>query len=583
MNNLKLSLITLACAGAITSASAQNVELSERLVNNYQQAIAHAHDHSNHRGTCLTPIFMEARRNWNQLTSSAQQTFGRSSSRPTLSGSAMVHSTTNFDIHFTTSGADAVPSANTNGNSTIDYIETVATVLENVYQDEVVARGYTSPPSDAGTGGSSRYDVYITGLGAGLYGFVAGENTIGDNPNSGSITETSANTSWMNISNDYSWQSNTLEDVIGVTIAHEYFHSIQFGYDTDNMTAFFAEATATALEEFVYPGVDDNFSYMAEVFQKPDVAMNYNQNDGSIHSGIWYSNWVFFKHLTEHTNNPIIKKIMERMITEGELASIDNELKAEWSSDLSTAFKDYVIAKYALTTAVGPYSLNRAPDYKNHLSSGSPSGSVTMEGAITFASTPVTWDSETQGNSRLMRLGADYVGVNTTSPVSITLQKGNESASLRLLLIKHSSLSGILVEEAVVSGSSATVMTGDPTGWTNMVAVVIRDDWSTSSTSETYTLTVQAPPAGIDENDISEFNVYPNPASDQIKFELTGSAIVKDFTVYDMLGKQVIQDASLLTNNSFVDISTWKSGSYIAKITTSDNKSYFQKIVKSEE
>ena len=79
-------------------------------------------------------------------------------------------------------------------------------------------------PLDGTAGGSNKYDVYIGNLGSGLYGFVSPENLIGNNPQSSSLTEVDAMTSWMGMNNSYSWASLlSVLNAIKVTAAHEFF------------------------------------------------------------------------------------------------------------------------------------------------------------------------------------------------------------------------------------------------------------------------------------------------------------------------------------------------------------------------
>ena len=66
------------------------------------------------------------------------------------------------------------------------------------------------------------------------------------------------------LDNDYSrgeFPTNTPEENLQVTAAHEYFHAVQFGYDVAE-DGWVMEATATWAEDELYDGVNDNVQYL---------------------------------------------------------------------------------------------------------------------------------------------------------------------------------------------------------------------------------------------------------------------------------------------------------------------------------
>ena len=67
------------------------------------------------------------------------------------------------------------------------------------------------------------------------------------------------------------------ERVMRVTIAHEFMHCIQFGYDPyfleSDQDLNFAEASAVWTEDYVYPGVDDYLGYLSDFFNYPDYSI----------------------------------------------------------------------------------------------------------------------------------------------------------------------------------------------------------------------------------------------------------------------------------------------------------------------
>lgn len=71
-----------------------------------------------------------------------------------------------------------------------------------------------------------------------------------------------------------------------------------------------------------------------------------------------------------------------------------------------------------------------------------------------------------------------------------------------------------------------------------------------------------------------EFSVYPNPTSDIIHIEGVNNT-VKDVKIYSVSG--VLQKQ---TNSTSINISELSSGIYLFKITTNDNKSVTQRVIK---
>jgi hypothetical protein len=76
-------------------------------------------------------------------------------------------------------------------------------------------------------------------------------------------------------------------------------------------------------------------------------------------------------------------------------------------------------------------------------------------------------------------------------------------------------------------------------------------------------------------NAISGLNMYPNPVTDGNLYITSNSNNAKTVTVYDILGKQVLNTK---TSNNVVNISNLKSGAYIVRITE-DGKTDTRKLI----
>src|SRR5690606_38134581 len=99
------------------------------------------------------------------------------------------------------------------------------------------------------------------------------------------------------VDNDYSpseFRSNTPLENLQVTLAHEYFHAVQFAYDFAE-DGWFLEATAAWVEDEAFDDVNDNIQYLRaqSPLKQPQISMD--KFGGLRH----YGAWIFFRFLTE--------------------------------------------------------------------------------------------------------------------------------------------------------------------------------------------------------------------------------------------------------------------------------------------
>ena len=85
-------------------------------------------------------------------------------------------------------------------------------------------------------------------------------------------------------------------DPLQVTVAHEFFHAVQFAYDAFE-DAWFMEGTASWMEDEVYTDVNDNLQYLADSpLRHPEEPLDFGTQN---YLG-WYGSWVFFRFLEEY-------------------------------------------------------------------------------------------------------------------------------------------------------------------------------------------------------------------------------------------------------------------------------------------
>lgn len=143
----------------------------------------------------------------------------------------------NFCVHFVTSSADAADPA---------WAAVTLAEAEAVYNFHVGALRWRRPPSD----GDGRTDIYLKELGSeGLFGYAATD------PGQGL---SKSQHSYLVIDNDFDpdiYKAPALES-LRLTLAHEYAHVLQYGYDVF-ADGWHYEASATWFEHRMYPAIKD--------------------------------------------------------------------------------------------------------------------------------------------------------------------------------------------------------------------------------------------------------------------------------------------------------------------------------------
>lgn len=439
-----------------------------------------------------------------------------------------------FRFHYTTIGTNAVDSKDTNADGIPDYVETIAAIFDTVAQVQHNILGYNRPPGDGwysstrDNGGSDHYDVYIRNLSSVYYGYAWPEYYAqgnGDNEHS-SAREVNAFTSYIALRNNYAGFPNNELDNIRVTVAHEYFHSIQFGYDGWE-EAWLLEATATWMEEILYDDINDWYQYMPDWFNQPHKALD------AIGGTHWYSSFIFFQYIEEHLGGrQVLKDLFDFSVDRDSKKinsshwSIHQALKKQ-GSGFTEALNNMVIANQIMSSlpAAKIYAYEEAADYP-------------VDGPSRMATENFqTSGQDTISSNQLERFASQYVRVFASTPVRVDLT--NLSGPFQDLQM-HAIMKMNDDSYKILSGPSVNI---DPIDIKSIYIAVVSQD--TTVDNWDFQLAFEDGEPGTGTPGPEEFllsDPYPNPFNVRLQFSvyMFGNTRLR-VNVIDITGRRVAE------------------------------------------
>lgn len=81
---------------------------------------------------------------------------------------------------------------------------------------------------------------------------------------------------------------------------------------------------------------------------------------------------------------------------------------------------------------------------------------------------------------------------------------------------------------------------------------------------------------GLEDMETSDISIYPNPTKGMVTISAVTPQDIKSVEVYNSIGQKVIEQ----NNIDNINLSELSAGTYLIKITTSDNKTISRKVVK---
>ncbi|SYZ74636.1 conserved exported hypothetical protein [Candidatus Zixiibacteriota bacterium] len=219
-----------------------------------------------------------------------------------------------FMVHYALTDSDAVyqPDVDTtvDGVTIPVYVFKVAQIADSVWEFEVNHLGYPAPPSDGfyPAGDGPRYDIYIRNLSSGIYGQTPPDSIINDQRRA----------SFVEIDNLYNFAPyvNRPLDAARVTIAHEFFHAIQYGMDYSeydgpsyDMKLYWQEMSSTWMEEMAYDDINDYYGYLPTFYNNPWLSLMDFSGGLDVHP---YASMLFPLYLTQKWDTAIVRDIWEK-------------------------------------------------------------------------------------------------------------------------------------------------------------------------------------------------------------------------------------------------------------------------------
>jgi len=257
-------------------------------------------------------------------------------SRPTLPFSYK-SADGHFLIHYTLEGDSAVAPTCTNSDGVPDWVYESAQIAERTYRLLIDTLGFEAPPVDDQS--RRETDLYILDVG---YDYAY---TYFERP----VTVTSRPydyTAYTEIDNDYYGYRTAGLAALQVTIAHEYFHVVQLGYNWWENNGlpnsgywgrddqYFLEWCSTWIEERAYPEVNDYIQYTYSFFYKPNQSIWH-------YSYYAYSLGPFIRFILERYDEDLLVKVWERIKTDFAFEALQGVLADDYSADLAELWSEF--------------------------------------------------------------------------------------------------------------------------------------------------------------------------------------------------------------------------------------------------
>ncbi|MCX8056066.1 MAG: T9SS type A sorting domain-containing protein [Ignavibacteria bacterium] len=229
-----------------------------------------------------------------------------------------------FRLTYETTGPNAVPTADGNGNGVPDFVEWVASYFDYSWAFEIDTLGFLPPPI-----GTGKYQVSFEEMSA--YGYTTVV--------SGTLTRIVMHRNFNGFPPNQDPEGN-VKGAAKVTAAHEFKHAHQIVYNYWNEPSWYIELDATWMEDIAYDYVNDYYNYITS------TGSPFTSPGQSLDAGDGYEdcNWMIF--LGERFNVNINRQIWQRRQQapgENMFATFNYVLSTFYSSNFQNAFREYIV------------------------------------------------------------------------------------------------------------------------------------------------------------------------------------------------------------------------------------------------
>jgi hypothetical protein len=256
-----------------------------------------------------------------------------------LSGPEEIIETTNFRIHYTRDGTDAVSD---------EYLNAFAETLEVIFDVQINQMGWAEPPrNDDGL-----YDAYLTDVvgNSGSLGYARPTRFVGDNPNTPE-REQRATRAVLVVDNDFTDMGEDVNalSLMRATTTHEFNHIIQFGYDSEEALDWLYESTASWIETVTVGDEQDATGYVADSFTYPELCFGTQEQDGYLA----YGDWTLLQSMADMHGEHFITHIWANAAQYDGIEVMDRAL-ASVDDSLENAVLRWRIQNFALAYDLAP-------------------------------------------------------------------------------------------------------------------------------------------------------------------------------------------------------------------------------------